>query len=101
VARLTVRFGDGVFYLSGEFDLAGFETFVRQTDVALEGRDPIVLDLEELTFIDSNGVEAIVSLADWVDERPVILRHPRGVVAQLLELVDLDDSRIQIEGQLD
>lgn len=86
--------------LTGEFDLAGVDGFERK----LEGEpgpeeDTLVLDLSELTFIDSSGLRAVVMVDHRVraeGKRCVIVRGPERVervldltgLSERLELVD-------------
>jgi anti-sigma B factor antagonist len=100
VAELDVRYEDEVFYLVGDFDLSGVERFVEATSETLDDDDPVVLDLSELTFIDSSGLHAIVTLAERVGGRGFVLRNPRGTVARVFSIVRLEDiPGIDIEGR--
>jgi anti-anti-sigma factor len=100
LAEFTVRQEDGVFHLSGDFDMSGVETFVEETSATLEEDAPVVLDLAELTFIDSSGLSAIVTLAERVGGRGFLLRNPRGAVAKVFSIVRLEDiPGIDIEGR--
>jgi anti-anti-sigma regulatory factor len=48
---------DGVLWLSGEFDLAGMEPFLRTATANVDGGREVILDLSELTFLDSSASE--------------------------------------------
>src|SRR3954469_17358030 len=57
---------DGVLWLSGEFDLAEMERFLRTATAHVDGRHEVVLDLSDLTFLASSGIRAILRFADLV-----------------------------------
>jgi anti-anti-sigma factor len=102
VSSFEVHERDGVFYLSGEFDMAEVANFVNGTEPALDGRGAVVLDLGRLTFIDSSGIRAIILLAKRCGRRGVILRSLSGEVAKVIEIVrlgDLPDIRIEMERE--
>jgi anti-sigma B factor antagonist len=85
--------------LTGEFDLAGVDRFERLTLGRTPESNTFVLDLRELTFIDSSGLRALI-MADRrvraAGGRFVVVRGPERVsevlemtgVAQRIELVD-------------
>lgn len=86
--------GARVVRLKGEFDLAGVPAFEREV-----GRDPgphektLVLDMRELTFLDSSGLRAVL-MADRAVQadarRFVIVRGPERV-NRVLELTGVED----------
>ena len=100
--EIAVSQADGarLVRLTGEFDLAGVDGF----ESALEGEpgpqeDTLVLDLSDLTFIDSSGLRAVVMVDHRLraeGKRCVIVRGPERVervldltgVSERLELVD-------------
>jgi anti-anti-sigma factor len=100
--EIDVSHADGacVVLLTGEFDLAGVDAFEAELG-HLPGPEErtLVLDLRELTFIDSSGLRSVVMTdrrlrAD--DTRFVVVRGPERVnrvldltgVSERLELVD-------------
>jgi anti-anti-sigma factor len=69
----------------------------RVTD-AMDGTREIVLDLAELSFIDSMGVRTIALLANRLDGCSLVIRYPQDAVTRLLELLEVDEMPgIQIE----
>jgi anti-anti-sigma factor len=88
------------FRLEGELDVAETDIFLGGVgDVA--GCGDIVLDLEDLAFIDSSGVRALLLLADRLDDDGVlILRNAGPAVRRVFDLVSLEATRpsIRIEG---
>jgi anti-anti-sigma factor len=88
---------EGVLWLAGEFDLAALEAFQAAVDGALEAQRELVLDLSELTFLDSTGIRAILVLAGQVGGG-VVIRRPTPSVRRVLDLVRIDGHRgIRIE----
>jgi anti-anti-sigma factor len=95
----AVRRKGDAFRLIGEFDLASVETFARETEELPPGWGAIVLDLAELTFIDSSGLQAIFHLARRCGDRGVLLRSPSAWVAKVFEIVRMGEIRgIRIVG---
>jgi anti-anti-sigma factor len=90
--RDRARGAHRTFVLSGELDMAGGEELqsaVRQG--CEEGTDDVALDLSELTFIDSTGLRAVVSVHDLCRERGVeVALIPGGrAVQRVFELTGL------------
>jgi anti-anti-sigma factor len=57
------RYGNTVFlYVSGEFDLAAAGRFDRTADAQSLGAQSLVVDLSDVTFIDSSGLRALLRL---------------------------------------
>jgi anti-anti-sigma factor len=48
----------------------------------------VILDLEELTFVDSAGLHAILSLARRV---PVVILNPTTGISRVFEILNLDE----------
>jgi anti-anti-sigma factor len=87
VPGLSIRPAGRVFYLAGEFDLAGVDVFDRATTAALTGPEPVVLDLTDLMFMDASGLHAVIRLATCVRGRDFVLRNPRPAVMRLLNIM--------------
>jgi anti-sigma B factor antagonist len=89
--------GTVVVKLFGEFDMAGcsnFEAAVKSLQ-SLNG-DPlrkVVIDLAELTFIDSSGIRSLLDSKRRAEEHglALVVRVPEaGQVRQVLELTGVD-----------
>ena|SRR6476646_3154916 len=102
-ARLDVRAEPGpttVLALSGELDPATAPTLQSAVDEALE--DPtmirLVLDLEELAFVDSSGLRVFVTTRESLREREgdLILRSPSANTERLLSITGLTEV-IEVE----
>jgi anti-sigma B factor antagonist len=76
--------------LLGELDLAGVEVLMSAVEQAAARGGDLVLDLRELTFLDSSGISAFVRIArERADGRTLVLEAPRPEVRRLLDLVGL------------
>ena len=89
---------DGVagFRLVGELDLSSAPTL---TDALgeLEADGSIVLDLQELTFIDSSGIHAIFMQA-LAREGQLVLANPSSEVVRTLEIMGIaDHPQLQVK----
>jgi anti-anti-sigma factor len=76
--------------LVGELDVA---TTPELTKALCDSapHDPHTLDLSELTFVDSCGIHAILSLAKTVNGNgPLVLLNPTEGVSRVLEILGLD-----------
>ena len=89
-----------VFVLAGELDMATTPLLSETLD-GLARNGPVVLDLGELTFVDSHGLHTIFASAETLD---LSLARPQPNVARLLaltgggRLVRIHDT---LEGALD
>jgi anti-anti-sigma factor len=84
---LEIRTGDesGVYVLEGELDLVT----ARDLDEAVsrDGQRELVLDIENLTFIDSSGLRTLIRLAhERPDDNPLVLRRPSSSAKRLLDI---------------
>lgn len=98
LGTLTVALHDNtcVATLSGEIDLSNREVVTRQLHDAVdeEGRD-LVVDLNELSYLDSSGIRMLFDLQDRLAARRQLLRlvaTPDLVVWRLLTLTGLTDT---------
>jgi anti-sigma B factor antagonist len=81
---------EGVLWLSGEFDMTEMERFLRTATAQVDGRREVVLDLSELTFLDSSGIGAIVRFAHFVCGAGLFLRNPSEGVGTVLTMTGVD-----------
>jgi len=65
----------GILWLTGEFDIAAIDEFQATVDAVLDAQREVVLDLSELTFLDSTGIRAFLIVAGKVGGG-VVLRKP-------------------------
>jgi len=90
-----------VLELHGELDLAGAPLLQEEIDTA-EGQAPamLVLDLEDLAFIDSSGLRVILSAHERAKERGHAFALTRGSqqVQRLLTIAGVSDRLHVIES---
>jgi anti-sigma B factor antagonist len=99
--EIDVSHADGVCVvgLRGEFDLAGVDAFEARLQGLPGAAGTLVLDMRELSFIDSSGLRAVVMADRQVrgdGRRFVVVRGPERVnrvldltgVSERLDLVD-------------
>jgi anti-anti-sigma factor len=86
--------GRAAYALKGELDMAGGEALVRRvTDLAASTSGPIEIDLEEVRFIDSSGVRALLRLNEAArgSGRTLAVRNLTPDVRRLLDLVGVTE----------
>lgn len=96
---LSVSENRGVFFLSGELDWEGGDDLRVAMEHEPEHPNELVLDLSDVTFIDSMGVRAIVRLSK-TNRGGVVLRYPQDALLRVLELLEIDEMpgmHIQID----
>jgi anti-sigma B factor antagonist len=96
-----VRTGaDGVLWLSGELDFAEADSFVRGASANLDGQREVVLEMSNLTFLDSSGIRAVLRFAALVPDKGVVIRNPSGHVRKILEIAGVAEQMgVRIESQ--
>src|SRR5262245_60927306 len=82
---------DGVFVVSGQLDLGTASMFRNAIRNAIEPGARIVLDFGEVTFMDSSGLQALVTVASDVAPGKVTVREVRGSPLNVLSLTGLLD----------
>jgi anti-anti-sigma factor len=94
-----VRDGVGIITVAGEVDSSNAAE-LRDIFLAVLREEPqsLVLDLAELTFIDSSGLGALISANREANVQfgTVTIRNPSAFVLRLLEETGLD-QRLTIE----
>ena len=94
--------GARVLRLSGEFDLAGVDTFERHL---LKGDDPkattTIFDLRPLQFMDSSGLRALIRAEAGLraEGARVVVITGAGQVAELLEMTGVGD-RLELADEI-
>jgi anti-anti-sigma factor len=89
-----------VLALAGELDVANAtdaQKRMLQLDVRRGGR--LVLDLSELTFMDSTGIRVILRAEQYarMHGAELVVVRPPDAVMRVLELVGLDDQLELVE----
>jgi anti-sigma B factor antagonist len=81
--------GRTVVTVRGEIDLANAEVLERYVDEAAEGTDALVVDLTDVTYLDSRGLRILVQLAARHRDGTLtvtVVAGRDGVVGRLLEM---------------
>jgi anti-anti-sigma factor len=89
---------DGVIVAIGDIDVAG-GPLVDAAILDRESQLPVVIDLTEVTFIDSSGLRSLLSASRRAGERgtEVVLRSPSAAVRRLLAITGTE-GQFRIEG---
>jgi anti-sigma B factor antagonist len=93
---VEVKTGDGVVTVRGEVDRVTIDQVVK----AIEKVGGVVrLELEQVTFLDSSGLQGILVAQQTARSRgvDVILCRPSHVVSRILEITGLHEAFV-IEG---
>ena len=88
---VSVAAGNPIIAFSGEIDMATREGFFSALTPFLEAGGPVGVDLSGITFMDSNGVHALVQAAKALGDRGCIIIHgAHGAIRKLFELTSLE-----------
>jgi anti-anti-sigma factor len=92
--QLAPRDGATVATLIGELDLPAADASYEEIDAAARDSGALVLDLSQLTFIDSSGLRLVVRLNVSAGEGAFTLSIVQGPenVQQVFEIVGLLDA---------
>lgn len=83
----------GSIRLAGELDMSTAPQLSEALDVAVEHGGAILVDLSELTFMDSTGINALLRAAVSLRGRGCLVLHgEQDRVRRLLDLIRLDGS---------
>ncbi|MFT3852767.1 MAG: STAS domain-containing protein [Ilumatobacteraceae bacterium] len=93
---------DGVIVASGDVDVAGgpiLDAAIVEQERRLVPGHSIVIDLTDVTFIDSSGLRSLLGASRRAGERAgaVVLRSPSPSVRRLLEITGTA-AQFRIEG---
>lgn len=77
-----------VVSLGGELDMAHAPTVAETLDALADTERPVIVDLTELTFIDSSGIHAI--LRPRPQQGSVLLVCPPGNIQRVLNVTKID-----------
>jgi len=78
--------------LSGEFDMGAVAAFRRTVEDDPQPWQRVVIEMSDLAFMDSSGLQELVRLNDRAREqgREVVVAQPSLPVTRLLELTGLE-----------
>jgi anti-anti-sigma factor len=90
--------GPSRLHLCGELDMAGAATFARALEPLTTAGGTVEIDLADLTFIDSSGINVLChALGDLGGRGRLVVLRPTAAVRHTLELTGLDRV-IEISG---
>jgi stage II sporulation protein AA (anti-sigma F factor antagonist) len=87
-------------FLRGELDMSGVDRARQAIDEAeSSGAALLVLDLSELDFIDSTGLEVLLRAGRRATEagRRLIVQRPSSYIRRLLEMTAIDQTLDVVE----
>ena len=82
---------EGVLWLAGELDMATAEAFLEMASANADHRRDVVLECSALTFLDSSGIRAILTLASHTLGK-VIICNPDPPVRKVLTIAGVDEG---------
>jgi anti-sigma B factor antagonist len=88
-----------VIRMAGELDLATAPSLTSAVEWAAEQADglPLVLDMQDVSFIDSTGVRTLLE-ATRIARRPVALMSPSSAVTRVLDLTRLRGRFLEVDS---
>jgi len=87
-----VQYGPNTYFLGGELDLATAPRLEEAVQASIETGGPVLFDLSAVSFIDSSGLRAFLSIAQNLGTKGCVLLHaPQKRVRRLIEMVRLTD----------
>ena len=93
--KLESEDGNHLLYLSGDIDFSNTERLETEIGGAVVGADSIVIDLEEVEFLDSSGLRLLKRLsvlATEADANFVVVAPPNSVARSVIEIVGMSDE---------
>jgi anti-sigma B factor antagonist len=83
-----------VVRVAGEIDLVTAPTLRTTLDLACDQARYIVVDMEDVEFIDASGISALVVAANRARERngELTVQNPSRFVRKVLAILSLDDQ---------
>jgi anti-sigma B factor antagonist len=92
-----VMAGDRAFVCpAGELDLAAAREMENAVDSAVDGHKQLVIDLREVTFLDTEGVKSLLRAARVAAEHDIALRVVPGR-RSVERVFDLTDTRSRLD----
>lgn len=83
--------GNGILHLEGRFDFGARKAFKEAVDSAVEAGNSVVLDLENVTFVDSSALGLLVISHQNLKNKKIsfYLLNPQTYVKQVLDLANI------------
>lgn len=83
--------------LSGELDLSSYEEASNALSPLFGGSGDVVLDVSDLSFMDSTGIRLLIRLHRSIDDGDLIVRSPQQHLTRLLEIAGLPDLGVRVD----
>ena len=91
MSKVGVSTGNPVVALTGEIDMTTAQALSSALGPWVQAGGPVILDLSEVTFMDSTGLNVLMMAAKALGERGCIIVHgAHGAVASVLRITKLD-----------
>lgn len=81
--------GPSMFALHGELDMSTRPVLDEAIAYAVAAGGPLVLDLSELTFMDSTGIHAVVQALHSMPSGCLLLHGVHGVIEKVLDIAGI------------
>ena len=84
-----------VVAVSGELDMAAAPAFERALFEAVMGKEPTILDLTEVSFMDSTAIGALLAVRRQAELKPgrvAVVCKPEGEIERTLQYMGLDGA---------
>jgi anti-anti-sigma factor len=86
-----------VFALHGDIDLLTADGVAGAVSVARAARRSLVLDVSHVTFMDSEGINALLEARRTMTEWGFAIRGPKQPIRRLIELTGLSDVLVIVD----
>ena len=84
----------------GEVDMVSAPAIVKAVELTPEGTSCVVIDLSEVSFIDSSGLNALVQARRHLADREIAMQvvvPPTGAIRRVFEITHLTESLTVID----
>jgi len=97
--RIELLDGERSARMTGELDLGTYDTAMAALAGLFEASGDVVLDVSDLTFVDSSGIRLFILLHQSLGQRGrLVLRSPSPHVAGVLQIAGLEGLGVRLEG---
>ena len=84
------------FAVDGDLDMASSDALVERISSSAR-REPVLLDLSGVGFVDSSGVRAFLRIAEWLDGKGCLILHgEKPAVRRVLDLLGIGGAPANI-----
>lgn len=85
--KLQIEPTDQGLRVVGEIDLSNESELRTALTEAMRAKEPVILDFEGVTFMDSTGVHCLLEAAQSTNgDSPVVVLRPSGAVRSIIDL---------------